>query len=432
MLEVAIAAGLILLNGVFALSELAVVSSRAPRLQAMARRGRRGAAAALALSQEPGRFLSTVQIGITLVGILAGAFSGATLGARLSVVLEGAGMAPALADTLGFVIVIAIITYLSVIVGELIPKHLALRDPEGVAAAVAPLMTLLARAAAPVVWVLDASTRLVLRLFGQSAGSRAAVTEEEIRTVVAEAESAGTIERSERRMISGVLRLGERTVRGIMTPRTEISFLDVQSPPEALRLALMSNEHTIVPVVDGAPDNVIGVVDVTDILAVVLAKRPIDLRKHLRQAPVVPDTIDALQVVELLRLAPVAIALVYDEYGNLQGLVTPSDALKVIVGRFNADEERDDDSAVRRADGSWLLAGSLPADEMADLLGLQLPDEREYETLAGLVLETLGRLPETGESVGVSGWTFEVVDMDGRRIDKVLARPASPPPAAEV
>jgi putative hemolysin len=426
LVEVLAALVLIALNGVFALSELAIVSSRLPRLTAMAKAGRRGAGTALVLARNPGRFLSTVQVGITLVGILAGAFSGAALGERLAGVLRQAGMGEALAEGLGYGLIVAAMTYLSVIVGELVPKHLALRDPEKIACAVAPAMTFLSRAAGPVVSLLDASTRAVFRAFGQEAAPQRTVTDEEIRTLVAEAESAGTIETAERQMIAGVLRLGDRSARGIMTPRTEVELLDMTGDEGAFRATLAATRHSVLPVVEGDPDNVIGVVQARDLVAASMAGGALNLRALVRPAPVVPDTIDALDVVRLLREAEVPVALVHDEYGHFEGLVTPADALKAIVGAFRADHEAREPPAVRRDDGSWLLAGSMPADEMAEHLGITLPAERDYETVAGLVIDRLGHLPETGEAADTFGWRFEVVDLDGRRIDKVLA---SRPPA---
>jgi putative hemolysin len=423
---------LIILNGVFSLSELAIVSARRARLKTMADAGRPGAAAAIALAENPGRFLSTVQIGITLVGILAGAFSGAALGIQLAAILEEQGVSRNIAEALGYGIVISAITYLSVIIGELVPKHLALRNAEAIACAVAPLMTVVSRIAAPVVWLLDASTRAVFRLFGQSTEPESAVTEEEIRTIVAEAETAGVIETDERRMIAGVLRLGDRPVRGLMTPRTDVDWIDIEDDEEANRAVLVETPHSRIPVVEGDPDNVIGVIQTRDVLADLLQGKPLMLREHIREAPVVPDTADALDVLNTLRLSAVPVALVHDEYGHFEGIVTPADALEAIAGGFRADADEDEVDAVRREDGTWLLAGSMPVDEMADQLGLNLPASRDYQTVAGLVIGQLQRLPETGEVVELGGWRFEVVDLDGRRVDKVLASRVNSPDASIV
>jgi putative hemolysin len=427
VLEILIALALVALNGLFALSELAVVSARRSKLKSLVEAGRPGAAAALALSEDPGRFLSTVQIGITLVGILAGAFSGAALSQSFDSVLEGWGVPTRVAEPLAYVLVIGAITYLSVVIGELVPKRLALRNPERIACALAPLMRQVSRIAAPAVWLLDASSTALFRAFGQATEPEMAVTEEEIRTLVAEAETAGVIETDERRMIAGVLRLGDRQVRAVMTPRTEVDWIDLADEELALRAVLMQTPHSRLPVVEDDPDNVVGVVQTRELLAALLQGRPLDVRAHVRPAPIVPDTSDALDVLNTLRNADVPMALVHDEYGHFEGIVTPADALEAIAGSFRADLDQPEPDAVRRPDGSWLLAGSMPVDEMAEQLGLVLPPSRDYQTVAGLVIAQLNHLPETGETVEAMGWLFEVVDMDGRRIDKVLAARATVP-----
>jgi magnesium and cobalt exporter, CNNM family len=421
VLELAVAIVLIALNGLFALSELAIVSARKARLKTMAEAGRTGAATALALAEDPGRFLSTVQIGITLVGILAGAFSGAALSEQLAAMLEGVGISAAVAEPLAYTVVIGAITYLSVVIGELVPKHLALRNTEAIACTMAPPMALLSRLAGPIVWFLDASTKLVFSLFGQTTQPESAVTEEEIKTIVAEAETAGVIETDEKRMISGVLRLGDRAVRGIMTPRTDVDWIDLDEDEAAIRNILTRTPHSRLPVADGEADNMLGVIQARELLAAALAGRSLDVRAHVRTAPVIPDTLDALDALNVLREADVPMALVHDEYGHFEGVVTPADILDAIAGAFRSDETSDEPEAVAREDGSWLLAGWMPADEMAEQLGIVLPERRDYETVAGLIIGELQHLPNTGEAVHTLGWRFEVVDLDGRRIDKVLA-----------
>jgi putative hemolysin len=421
VLELGIAVLLIGLNGLFALSELAIVSARKARLKAMADNGRAGASTALKLAEDPGRFLSTVQIGITLVGILAGAFSGAALGDRLTEILLGQGMPERAAEPLGYGLVIGSITYLSVVVGELVPKHLALKSPEGIACAVAPLMALISRIGAPVVWLLDASTKLIFRLFGQSTEPDSAVTDEEIKTIMAEAETAGVIETDERKMIAGVMRLGDRAVRGVMTPRTDVDWIDLDDDEFDIRETLINTAHSRLPVAEGHPDNMLGVVQARELLAASLRNEPLDIRAHIRKAPIIPDTLDALDALEVLRKAEVPMALVHDEYGHFDGVVTPADILDAIAGAFRSDEGEAEPEAVQREDGSWLLAGWMPADEMAEQLGIALPERRNYETVAGLVIGELQHLPTAGEAVETLGWRFEVVDLDGRRIDKVLA-----------
>jgi putative hemolysin len=421
VLELVIAVVLICLNGIFALSELAVVSSREVRLRTMAAAGYRGAAAALDLTRNPGRFLSTVQIGITLVGILAGAVSGAALGRDLSGWLASLGMRGTIADPLGYTVVIAIVTYLSVIIGELVPKQLALRDPERIACLVARPMRFLSRIAGPAVGLLDASSRAVFRMLGKDTAPPSAVTEEEVRTIVAEAESAGIIETAERSMIAGVLRLGDRSVRAVMTPRGDVEWIDLADDEDEIRKTLMEARYSLLPVMDGEPDNVIGVVWVRDVLVDLLEGRRLDVRAHLHPPPIVPDTVDALDALTALRNADVPIALVHDEYGHFEGIVTPFDTLIAIAGGFRADDDEAEGDAVRREDGSWLLAGGMAADEMAELLGIRLPADRDYETVAGFVIDRFAHLPQTGESVEALGWRFEVVDLDNRRVDKVLA-----------
>lgn len=420
--EIAIVVVLICVNGLLSMSELAIVSSRPARLKAMIDRGINGAGRALELGSNPGKFLSSVQIGITLVGVLSGAFSGATLGERLAQFLASTGIRETVADPLGVGIVVAIITYFSLIVGELVPKQIALRDPERVAARVAPAMTVLATVSAPLVFLLDFSGRTILWLLGQRGESEEKVTDEEIKMLVAEAEHHGTIESDERRMIAGVMRLGDRAVRAVMTPRTEVDWINLQSDEAAIRKLLMETQHSRLPAGDGGVDVMVGVVQTRDVLAALLAGRVLDPRRHVRAAPIVYDQADALDVLQKLKESDVPMALVHDEYGHFEGIVTPADILEAITGVFRADTDAgDEENAVKREDGSWLLAGYMQADEMADILGIDLPENRDYETVAGYVLSHMHHLPATGECVDAQGWRFEVVDLDGRRIDKLIA-----------
>lgn len=420
--EIAIVVVLICVNGLLSMSELAIVSSRPARLKAMIDRGINGAGRALDLGSNPGKFLSSVQIGITLVGVLSGAFSGATLGERLAQFLASTGIRETVADPLGVGIVVAIITYFSLIVGELVPKQIALRDPERVAARVAPAMTILATVSAPLVFLLDFSGRAILWLLGQRGESEEKVTDEEIKMLVAEAEHHGTIESDERRMIAGVMRLGDRAVRAVMTPRTEVDWINLQSDEAAIRKLLMETQHSRLPAGDGGVDVMVGVVQTRDVLAAMLAGRVLDPRRHVRAAPIVYDQADALDVLSRLKESDVPMALVHDEYGHFEGIVTPADILEAITGVFRADiDAGDEENAVKREDGSWLLAGYMQADEMADILGIDLPENRDYETVAGYVLAHMHHLPATGECVDAQGWRFEVVDLDGRRIDKLIA-----------
>ncbi|WP_457154052.1 hemolysin family protein [Mesorhizobium sp. P5_C1] len=420
--EIAIVVVLICVNGLLSMSELAIVSSRPARLKAMIDRGVNGAGRALELGSNPGKFLSSVQIGITLVGVLSGAFSGATLGDRLATFLASTGMRENVADPVGVGIVVAVITYFSLIVGELVPKQIALRDPERVAARAAPAMTILATVSAPLVFLLDISGRAILWLLGQRGESEEKVTDEEIKMLVAEAEHHGTIESDERRMIAGVMRLGDRAVRAVMTPRTEVDWINLQSDESTIRKLLMETQHSRLPAGDGGVDVMVGVVQTRDVLAALLAGHVLDPRRHARAAPIVYDQADALDVLQKLKESDVPMALVHDEYGHFEGIVTPADILEAITGVFRADiDAGDEENAVKREDGSWLLAGYMQADEMAEILGFDLPENRDYETVAGYVLAHMHHLPATGECVDAQGWRFEVVDLDGRRIDKLIA-----------
>lgn len=420
MFELIVALLLIALNGVFALSELAIVSARRTRLKNMAEDGKRGAATALALSENPGRFLSTVQIGITLVGILAGAFSGAALGNQLAEILLSEGVSPRFAHPVGYGLVIAFITYLSVVIGELVPKQLALRNAESIACFMAPIMNVVSKIGTPIVWFLDFSTRVIFRLLGFNTSPDNAVTEEEIKTLVAEASTTGVIEEDERAMIAGVLRLGGRAVRAVMTPRGEIDWLDVTLDEKEIWAHLENTEHSRLPAGDGTPDAIIGVIQVRELLAPLIKRKPLKIRDYVRQAPFVPDIAEALDVLQVLRNADVPMALVHDEYGHFEGIVTPADILDAIAGSFSSDEDESEPESVRREDGSFLIAGWMPVDEMAELIGLKIPEKRSYETAAGLVIELMRRLPQTGEVVEAEGFRFEVVDLDGRRVDKLL------------
>lgn len=420
--QLVIAISLILINGLLAMAELAIVSSRRSRLQALVDREVHGARRALALASDPGKFLSTVQIGITLVGVLSGAFSGATLGVRLGDWLAGLGVPVRFAEPAGVALVVAVITYFALIVGELVPKQIALRNPERVAVRVAPAMALLARLASPVVWLLDASGRAVLRVLGHGSQPEARVTDEEIRSLVAEAESAGVIEPGERSMIAGVMRLGDRPVRALMTPRRDVEMIDLSDSPELIRRTIIDSVHSRFPVHDGDPDQIVGVVQAKDLLDAYLRDAELNVRDYVRGAPNVSDTADALDVVEAIKQSPVHMVLVHDEYGHFEGIATNADILEAIIGASRTDEGPAEPDAVQREDGSWLLSGSMAADELAERLGIVVPRQRAYHTTAGYVLDQVGHLPEIGETFDDQGWRFEIVDLDGRRIDKILAR----------
>jgi putative hemolysin len=420
-LDLGVVAVLIVINGLLAMSELAIVSSRPARLAALAEKNVKGSRRALALASDPGRFLSTVQIGITLIGVLSGAFSGATLGLRLTNMLVEAGWSQGLADVIGVVTVVTVITYASLIIGELVPKQIALRDPESVAVRVAPFMTLLAKISAPAVWLLDRSGKALLWLLGHRGAAEEKISEDEIRTLVVEAENAGVLEPGEKEMIAGVMRLGDLPVGAIMTPRREVSMINLSDSLQEIRSALSASSHSSFVVFDQAVDAALGIVKAKDLLDCYLSGQTPDFPKLVRPAPVIPEFLDARDVVAVLRDSTVHIGLVHDEYGVFQGVVTSADILEAIVGGFHTEEGPPEQAAVKRDDGSYLISGWMPAVEFASLLQIVLPASRHYQTVAGFLLSHFGRIPNVGDRVEVDDWRFEVVDLDGRRIDKVLA-----------
>lgn len=422
LFEIGVIIVLVLLNGAFAMSELAIVSSRRSRLQAMQRRGSAGAAAALTLAENPQRFLPTVQVGITLIGIFAGAFGGARFAGTLGGLLDAIpGVAP-FGTEIAFGLVVVAITYLSLILGELVPKQIALRNPERVAAVVARPLATLARISSPVVWLLGKSSALVLGLLGPPPPSDQSVTEEEVKAVVAEGAQAGALEHEERHMIERVLRLADKPVRALMTPRNDLAWLDRSDPPEAVARRLRESEMTRFVVADGRVDNVVGVVVAKDLLDQMLAGEALAIAPVLRAPLVLPDTLSALDALERLRGDRLGLALVMDEYGSFEGVVTASDLLEAIVGDLSPTEPAPDGTAVVRADGSLLLDGSMASDELRARLELpDLPGAGTYHTVAGLMLALLNRVPKEGDRIVWAGWRFEIVDMDGRRVDKVLA-----------
>jgi len=420
-LEIAIVILLTLINGLLAMSELAIVSARPARLRMLAARGSKGAETAIRLAGDPGRFLSSVQIGITLVGVLSGAFSGATLGVRLAEVLIAAGMAPALAQTLGVGGVVVVITYLSLIFGELVPKQIALRAPEAAAVRIAPLLNLISIGAAPLVWLLDRSGKLVLTLLGQSGEADRGMTDEEVKLVISEAQSAGVMEEAETEMIAGVMRIADRTARGLMIPRHEVEVVEIDDPPERIVRRFRETGHSRLPVRDGGPDDIVGLLKSRDFLVTGEDAAAPDPRALLIDVPVVREGMAALDVLEILRASPAHMVLVYDEYGHFEGIITPMDVLEGIAGEFPEGEQAEAKVATRD-DGSLLVAGWMPVDEFADRIGIALEADRDYETVAGLVIDRMKALPKLGDHVDVGPWRIEVVDLDGRRIDKLLVQ----------
>ncbi|GMN12965.1 hemolysin family protein [Altererythrobacter sp. MTPC7] len=419
--DLLIIAGLIVLNGIFAMSELAIVSAKPTKLRAKADKGSRGAETAIELAGNPGKFLSTVQIGITLVAIISGAYSGASLGGPVGERLVGLGLPPDLADQAGFALVIALTTYFTLVIGELVPKQLALRLAVPIAVAMAGPMRWLAIIAAPFVWVLDTSSAAIVRLLGVRPGGQASVTAEELHMLFADATQTGVLEEEQSAILTGVVRLAERPVREVMTPRTELDWLDIDDDEAAIALKIAKSPHSLLPIAQGSPDKVLGVVKVREVLAAQLAGLPVDLQALSKKPEIVPDQLDALDALRVLQQADIAMAMVHDEYGHLDGIVTSVDLLTAIVGQFASDVDQGDiPEIVERADGSLLVSGAMAADALADKIGIEYDESREFATVAGFALAVLKHFPQEGESFGEQGWTFEIVDMDGRKIDKLL------------
>lgn len=425
--DLIIIACLIVLNGVFAMSELAIVSARTANLRMAAKKGSRSAATAIALAADPGKFLSTVQIGITLIGIISGAYSGSSLGGPVGERLAALGVPAEYAAEAGFALVIALTTYFALVVGELVPKQVALRAAMPIALAMARPMALLAKIAAPVVWVLDSSSALLMRLMGVRPSGESNVTAEELHMIFADATRSGVLEADQHQILAGVVRLSERPVRELMTPRTELDWVDIGASEPEIAQAIEDSPHSLLPVAEGSPDKVLGVVKVREVLAAMVAGREVRLGQLMRKAEVLPDQLDAMDALRLLQQSDVAMALVHDEYGHLDGIVTPVDLLTALVGQFASDQdEGDGPEIVERADGSLLVSGAMAADNLAERLDIEFAEDREFATVAGYALSVFKKLPAEGEFFDDQGWRFEVLDMDGRKIDKVLVSEISP------
>jgi putative hemolysin len=414
-------AGLIVINGLFAMSELAIVSAKPARLRAAADKGSGAAATALALAADPGKFLSTVQAGITIIGIIAGAYSGASLGGPVGERLVALGVPPEYGEQAGFVLVIAATTYFSLVIGELVPKQLALRAAMPIALAAARPMAMLARIAAPLVWLLDTSSGLLIRLFGVDPARHGTVTSEELHMIFADATRSGVIEAEQHQILTGVVRLAERPVREMMTPRTELDWLDLGADEAEIRATIAGSPHSLLPVAEGSPDRVLGVVKAREVLGEMVAGRRVDIARLMKRPEVIPDQLDAMDALRALQQGEIAMAMVHDEYGNLEGIVTPVDLLTALVGNFASDEDLGErPTIVEHEDGTLTVSGGLPADLLADRLGLDYGEDREFATAAGYALSVLKKLPEEGESFTDQGWHFAIAAMDGRKIDKLL------------
>ncbi len=423
LVEITIIFLLLIINGVFAMSELGILSARKIRLQQKSEEGDKSARVALELAESPNRFLSTVQIGITLVGILAGAFGGATLAERLGVLLARIDWLKPYATGVAFAIVVLLTTYFTLVIGELIPKRLALNNPEKTALAMAKPMRFLSRIAAPVVSLLSASTDFGLRLLGITPPAEPPVTEEEIRVLMEQGTQVGVFEAAEQDMVEGIFRLNARYIDAIMTPRTEIEWLDLSESREEILADLLSSNHSRFPVGVDNLDNVQGILRAKDFLEKLVAGEPFEIRALLVPPLFVPDSMSALKVLELIKEAGVHEALVIDEYGGLLGMVTLYDVLKAIVGDIPGPGDDTEPEAVQREDGSWLLDGLLDIVDLKEILDVdELPEEDRigFQTLGGFVMSQVGSIPTSGHSFDWNGYKFEILDMDGRRVDKVL------------
>jgi len=424
-MEIAILLALIVLNGLLAMAEIALVTARKVRLQKLVDDGDRSAAVALSLGADPNRFLSTIQIGITSIGILNGIFGEAALAAPFADWLESLGAQQPWSDWAATALVVIVVTYVSIVVGELVPKRLGQINPEGIARAVARPMTLLATLSKPFVRLLSVSTELVLRGLGARTDSQPSVTEEEIHALLAEGSDAGVIEHTEHAMVRNVFRLDDRQISSLMIPRADIVWLDIDDPLQVNLAKVADTAHSRFPVCRGGLNEVLGFVHTKQLLAQSLRGVPIDLAVGLHEMLYVPETLTGMELLENFRSSNTQVALVIDEYGEVQGLITLQDLMEAITGEFATGDEADS-WAYQREDGSWLLDGLIPTPELKDQLGLRtLPEEERerYQALSGMLMLMLGRMPQTGDTVTWENWRFEVIDMDGKRVDKVLATP---------
>ena len=424
-IELAILFCLFLLNGFFAMAEMAVVSSRRMRLQQMADDGRPGAAQAVALANNPGQFLSAVQVGITLIGILSGAFGGATLGVRLGPVLDGIpGVAPR-GSEIAVVLVVIGITAASVVIGELVPKRIALAKPEPIAVIAARWLYIIAFLFRPFIWLLERSSAVLLTLLRVPERPAHSVTEEEVRYAIAEGTEAGVIDSVEQEMIHGVLALADRPVAAIMTPRPDVYWIDLDDEPAAIAREFADCPYSrLVVVRSGDLGHPLGVIQKKDVAEDLIFEKGLHLDRHIREPSYVPENVSVLRLLEMFRKVSLHVAFVVDEYGDFLGLVTLTDVLSAIAGELPEEHAPAPEEIKRRDDGSWLVDGRAPITELVERLGLP-ETEGEFHTAAGLVLERLARIPTEGDSFEFGGWKVEVVDMDGKRVDKLLFIPPS-------
>ena len=427
--EVVLIGALILLNAILAMSEAALVASRKTKLHQRANAGDKASQTALSLISDPNTFLSTIQIGITLIGVLSGAVGGATVSELLAAKFSNIPLLEPYSEALALVIVVMVITILSLWLGELVPKRLALHHPEQIARVVAGPMVLFSKVFSPAVKILGASTDFVLRLFGVKASTEPPITEEEFQVLLDQGTQAGVFEEAEQDMVEGVFSLGEQRVYSLMTPRTEIVWLDIENSIEEIRRKIAENEVSRFPVRQDTLDVILGIVKARDLLLASLSGEQIRLKQILKPAFYIPETMSASRALEIFKEKGTEMLLVIDEFGGLQGLLTVNDIIEEIVGEIELEEPQ----ATQRQDGSWLLDGMLEVDEFKEIFNLPaLPHEQEYETLSGFVMISLGRVPQTADQFEWHGLRFEVIDMDGRRVDKVLVTTLPQKPLATV
>ncbi len=426
--EILIVLLLILLNSFFAMAEIAIVSARRSWLKQKADEGHHGARRALKLAEDPSSFLSTVQTGITLVGVLASVFSGATIAQKLGIWFDA--QFPELApngEAYALALVVAVVAGLTLVVGELVPKRVAMARAEQIAVVVAWPLDMTRRCLRPLVWLLGAVSELCLRVLGIAHAAGPGVTEEEVKTMIAEGTEGGVFEAEEKKMLEGVMRLTDQTVRGIMTPRLDMAWIGIEDSEADIRSTIRTSGYSRLPVAHGDLEEVRGVLYAKDMLNAALDGQHLSVSKLMRPALAVPDTTTVLRLLEQFKASGQHMALVIDEYGTVEGLVTVADILMAIAGGFPGSEGGDPDKPVRRADGSWLIGGLTPVGEVEAVLNLKkMQEDGDYHTLAGFLLHQLGHIPATGERCSWQNVMFEVIDMDGRRIDKVLVTPLEP------
>jgi len=435
-MEILILVSLILLNGLFAMSEIAIVTARKSRLTALAHNGRSSAAIALKLAEDPTQFLSTVQIGITSIGILNGIFGEAVLAGPFSMWLQSYGLSEAFSSIFSTVLVVVVVTYVSIVIGELVPKRIGQISAETIACIMAKPMLLLAMLTKPFVWLLSGSTHAMMRVFGFAHSQESNVTHEDIQALLQEGSSSGVIEHTEHTMVKNVFRLDERSISSLMVPRSDIVFLDIELPLAENMQRVMQSPHSRFPICKGHADELIGIISAKQLLAQSVAGTLNDLQQLAQPCNFVPDSLTGMELLEHFRSSGSQMVFVVDEYGDLKGLVTLQDLMDALTGEFNqADSAEQDLMVVQRDDGSYLLDGLLPVIDLKDCLGIsKLPEEdsKRYQTLNGLIMMLLGKIPQTADKVELDDWLLEIVDMDGKRIDKVLAKRIEPPAEEEM